>query len=329
MTAGQNLETATYSIGPVVSEVPAASAAPLSGGRPLPLLGILESVANDRYQITEALSLGPLSEVYKATDWRTEEPAPVALKVFHEPDAASARRVGRAIQAHLSLDGKPGIVSLHDVGVLEKHDRSYRYLAFPFAEGGTLADRLRQDPHNVDLVLGMASQILPALGAMHGEDIVHRDIKPDNILAGDEDTFELTDFGIVDLDRFRSMGGLTLTGERPPVDSAIEVPADRISGTLGFIAPEAFGRDRAIGPEVDVFAMGVVLFQGITGEMPFASSGELQEYYLSVTRESPVAPHTLNRMVPAVLEELTMESLRKDPHDRPRVDELAARLQTV
>jgi len=236
--------------------------------------------------------------------------------------------VGRAIQAHLSLDGKPGIVSLHDVGVLEKHDRSYRYLAFPFAEGGTLADLIKRDPHNVDLILGMASQILPALGSMHGEDIVHRDIKPENILASDEDIFELTDFDLVDLDRFRSMGGLTLQGERPPVDSAIEVPADRVSGTVGFIAPEAFGNDAPIGPEVDVFAMGVVLFQGITGRLPFASS-EIQEYYLSVTRESPVPPHILNSMVPAVLEELTMESLRKDPHDRPRVDELAARLQTV
>ncbi|HZL07637.1 MAG TPA: serine/threonine-protein kinase, partial [Candidatus Dormibacteraeota bacterium] len=315
--------------GPEVSEVSAVPAAPLSGGRLLPLFGIWESVANDRYQITEALSLGLQSEVYRATDWRAEGTASVALKVFHEPDAAAARRVGRAIQAHLSLDGQPGIVSVHDVGVLEKHDQSYRYLAFPFAEGGTLADRLKQDPHNVDLVLDMASQILPALGSMHDEDMVHRDIKPDNILAGDEDIFELTDFGIVDLDRFRSMGGLTLQGERPPVDSAIEVPADRISGTLGFIAPEAFSRDGHIGPEVDVFAMGVVLFQGMTGAMPFASSGELQEYYLSVTRESPVLPHTLNSMVPAVLEELTMESLRKDPHDRPRVDELAARLQTV
>jgi serine/threonine protein kinase len=329
MTADQNPETMAYSAGPVVTEVLAVPANPMVDGQFVPLFDVFESVADDRYQITQPMSLSRLSEVYRATDWRDKSVGAVALKVFHEPDAAASRRVGRELQAHLLLDGLPGIVSFRDAGVLEKDDQSYRYLATRFAEGGTLANHIEQDPNNVELVRSMASQILPALGLMHDQGVIHRDVKPDNILVDEGgNAFELTDFGIVDLDRFKDMGRAALHDGEAPVDSAIETPIDRISGTPGFIAPEAFDLDEPIGPEVDVFAMGVVLFQGMTGKLPFAS-GKIHEYRVAVTNESPVPIRSLNRRIPEALEELTMESLRKDPHDRPRIDELEARLQAV
>jgi len=329
MTADQNSETVAYSLRPAVTEVPAQ---PEAGSQLSPLFELYESVADGRYQITGQVALHPqgLSEVYRVTDWQDRGTDSVALKVFHEPDDAVSRRVSREVQAHILFDGQTGIAAFHDAGQLEKDGQNYRYLATRFAEGGTLADHIKRGSDDVELIQRMAAQILPALGVMHDRGIVHRDVKPENILVdGAGEVFELTDFGIIGRDESRDIGKIALTGEEMPGGSAIEVPADRIAGTVGFIAPESFVEDEPIGPKVDVFAMGVVFFKGMTGRFPFESSSKLHEYWVSVTNESPVPVQSLNRMVPAGLAELTMESLRKDPEDRPRVDELEARLQAV
>ena len=303
---------------------PVESALPVS----MPELALGTALADERFQVLEHVHANTYSSVYKAVDWDGE--GEVAVKIFHEPYERIKRRVDRELEAHLLLDGQPGIVATRSMGTLElaDEDQTRRYVATEFATRSTLSRVIREESWDLDMVLGMASKVIPALELMHEQGMVHRDVKPDNILAyKDADEWALNDFGLVE--RVAEVNpSSNLHGLGSIAICEAETVTFGVPGTPGFIAPESLKDNEAAGPEVDIFALGVTLFNAATGQMPF-SSGGFEEYAWAVTNESPVSVRDLQSSVPASFDQLTAECLRKDPRDRPTAEGLLSSLQAV
>jgi serine/threonine protein kinase len=319
MTGSQIAEAGPNPGGPAVIDAPVP-----------PLLNLLETYADNRYQVTDEISVRPDRpdrEVYRATDWRDMGVGQVALKVYKEPDLATRLRVDREIAAHQAVESQSGILALRGSGVLETDDGSYRYIATPYRPRGTLLDRIEEQPHDLDVALSMAAQILPGLVAVHRRGMVHLDVKPGNIVAGSQEgEWDLTDFGIVE--SFDDSGP-----ELPVINTAEE--STGVLGTVGYIAPEIMAGGHP-GPEADIFGLAVTVYRVVTGEMPYASTiykvapggiryaaPDINRYLDAVTNEAPVPISALNNSVPADLDKLIMAGLRRDPGDRPSADRFA------
>jgi serine/threonine-protein kinase len=234
--------------------------------------------------------------VYRARHLRLNRP--VALKMllagaYAEP--AERERLQREAQAVAAL-GHPNIVQVHDVGDVEGRP----YFTMELVEGGDLAEQIRGVPQPARQAAALVATLAEAIQAAHQSGIVHRDLKPGNILLTRDGTPKVTDFGLAR--RLEVGGGLTLTG----------VPV----GTPSYMAPEQVrGERRATGPATDVYALGAILYELLTGRPPFrAESGAatLQQ----VLTDEPVAPARLNPRVPRDLTTICLKCLSKEPQRR-------------
>src|SRR6059058_4305830 len=209
---------------------------------------------NGRYRLDAQIGSGGMSTVYRAFDSVLERR--VAVKLMHREIAADTdqlerfRREARAV-AQLS---HPHIVGVIDAG--EEDGRPY--IVFEYVEGETLKDRIRRLGRlPVDEAIAYAIEIARALGAAHARHIVHRDVKPQNVLIDEEGSAKVTDFGIA---RSLDEEGLTADG--------------RVLGTTDYVSPE-----QALGHPVtgqsDVYSLGIVLFEMLTGEVPFRGENQV------------------------------------------------------
>ena len=206
-----------------------------------------------RYRLDAQIGAGGMSTVYLAFDQTLERR--VAIKLMHREIASDSgqlerfRREARAV-AQLS---HPHIVGVIDAG----EDESRPYIVFEYVEGETLKDRIRRmDRLPMDEAIAYAIEIARALGSAHSHQIVHRDVKPQNVLIDAEGSAKVTDFGIA---RTLDQDGLTADG--------------RVLGTTDYVSPEqALGYD--VDGRTDIYSLGVVLFEMLTGEVPF--HGETQ-----------------------------------------------------
>ncbi|MBU8895902.1 protein kinase [Corallococcus sp. M34] len=247
-----------------------------------------------RYRLERELGRGGMATVYLATDLRLSRP--VAVKRMHSGgDGRRAERFRREAELVASLK-HPNVLEVHDYG---EDAAQGPYLVCEWVQGQhlrALAESLAPVP--VEAALVLAWELARALGAAHARDIVHRDVKPENVLVADGGPLKLADFGIAalaDQERLTSTGGIT--------------------GSLPYMAPERIDTG-AFSPASDVYAVGVILFELCAGTLPHAGQGTAQLVAAVMTKDAPsladVAPGT-----PAPVVELVARCLARDARERP------------
>ncbi len=252
-----------------------------------------------RYRLDAQIGAGGMSTVYRAFDANLERR--VAIKLLHREIAADSdqlerfRREARAV-AQLS---HPHIVGVIDAG----EDEGRPYIVFEYVEGKTLKERIRAIGRlPVDESLAYAIEIARALGCAHSHDIVHRDVKPQNVLIDEEGSAKVTDFGIA---RSLRDDGLTADG--------------RVLGTTDYVSPEqALGHD--VNGQSDIYSLGVVLYEMLTGDVPFHGENQIAVAMKHVREDLPdiqaLRPE-VSATLAAVLDRMTEKSLEHRYADIP------------
>ncbi|MFL5845568.1 MAG: protein kinase domain-containing protein [Solirubrobacteraceae bacterium] len=224
------------------------------------------TLLNDRYRLDAQVGTGGMSTVYKAFDTVLERC--VAIKLMHRPlaqDSDQLERFRREARAVAQLN-HPHIVGVIDAG----EDDGAPFIVFEFVEGETLKDRIRRNGRlAIPEAVAYAIEIARALGAAHAQGIVHRDVKPQNVLVDEEGTAKVTDFGIA---RTLDQEGLTADG--------------RVLGTTDYVSPE-----QALGHPVtgqsDLYSLGIVLWEMLTGDVPFRGENQVAVAMKHVREEIP------------------------------------------
>ncbi|MFO0847614.1 MAG: WD40 repeat domain-containing serine/threonine protein kinase [Gemmataceae bacterium] len=246
-----------------------------------------------RYRLAGRIGGGASAVVYRAVDTATRRV--VALKVFPAGPPSEDRYTRDA--GALQRLKHPHIVQLLDAGVAGGQP----FLALELVEGGTLADRLAAGHHFPPAeAAALARKLADAAHYAHTHGVVHRDIKPGNVLLGADGEPQLADFGLA---RGPAAGG-------PPTRSGPAV------GTPLYMAPEQVaGASRDVGPRTDVYALGAVLYEVLTGRPPFPAANPL-ELARRIADDRPAPPRALAPAVPPALEAVCLRCLEKDPADR-------------
>ena len=252
-----------------------------------------------RYRNPIRIGYGGMGEIFRAEDEVLERT--VAVKVLAERyarDDSLRSRFTREAQAAARLSAEPNTVTIFDVG--EWHDRPF--IVMEHLDGGSLEDRLREGPPSQDEALGWLDQAAAALDAAHRHGVVHRDVKPGNLLLDQDDSLRVADFGIASA---AGLASLTMTGT--------------VLGTAGYLSPEQAQGERAT-PASDRYALGVVAYELLTGRRPFESDSPTAEAAAHVNAEvPPVSPR---------LDPIFQRALAKDPRDRyETASELVAALR--
>ncbi|MER5524722.1 Stk1 family PASTA domain-containing Ser/Thr kinase [Streptomyces sp. NPDC002677] len=256
-----------------------------------PLVG---QVLDGRYRVDARIAVGGMATVYRALDVRLDRV--LALKVMHPALAADGSFVERFIREAKSVArlAHPNVVQVFDQGT----DGPYVYLAMEYVAGCTLRDVLRErGALQPRAALDILEPVLAALGAAHRAGFVHRDMKPENVLIGDDGRVKVADFGLV-----RSVGSVTNT-------------TGAVLGTVAYLAPEQV-ESGAADPRVDVYACGVVLYEMLTGEKPHDSDSPAVILYKHLHEDVP-APSAAVPGLAHELDELVAHGTARDPEVRP------------
>jgi WD40 repeat protein len=248
------------------------------------------------YEIQGVLGHGGMGIVYRAWDQRLKRP--VALKMIRgdaNPSPDQLRRFRAEAEAVARLQ-HANVVQIYEVG--EVHGRPY--LALEYVDGPSLARRLGGAPLPSRQAAAIAVTLARAVQAAHDQGVIHRDLKPANVLLTSKGMPKVTDFGLAKLLGVEE--GQTQSGA--------------IIGTPSYMAPEqALGKVREIGPAADVYALGAILYEMLTGRPPFRADTALNTVY-QVAVEDPLPPRRLQSKVPLDLETICLKSLQKDPRKR-------------
>jgi WD40 repeat protein len=264
------------------------------------------------YEILAEVGRGGMGVVYQARHRGLHRLA--ALKMILAGEFASpAQEMRFRLEAELAARVRhPNFIQVYEIGSYEGRP----FLALEWAEGGSLANRLDGKPWPPDEAAALIETLARAVHVAHGEGVVHRDLKPANVLLGisrepvasalatgswpSDAIPKITDFGLAQ----PTEGGRTLT------------QSGLLVGTPGYMAPEQAGGQRAlVGPATDIYALGVMLYQLLTGQLPFRGDSTL-EILRAVTSNEPARPRRLQPRLPRDLEAITLHCLEKEPRRR-------------
>jgi tRNA A-37 threonylcarbamoyl transferase component Bud32 len=263
------------------------------------------TLLNGRYRLDAQIGHGGMSTVYRAFDTVLERQ--VAIKLMHREiasDSDQLERFRREARAVAQLN-HPHVVGVIDAG----EDDGTPYIVFEYVEGETLKDRIRRHGRlPIGESVAYAIEIARALGAAHDHRIVHRDVKPQNVLIDEEGTAKVTDFGIA---RSLTEEGLTADG--------------RVLGTTDYVSPEqALGQD--VDPQSDLYSLGVVLFEMLTGDVPFHGENQVSVAMKHVREELPdvqLRRPEVSSALAAVVDRATAKDLeRRYSNDRELIADL-------
>jgi tetratricopeptide (TPR) repeat protein len=252
------------------------------------------------YEIAAELGRGGMGVVYKARHHRLKRF--VAVKMFQpgrQPTPRELARFRTEAEAIARLQ-HPNIVQIFEVG----QENGLPFLALELAEQGTLAQKLQGLPFTPRAAAELVETLARAIQHAHDNQIVHRDLKPANVLFAKDGVPKITDFGLAKV--------LETDADAPPEATR---PGEPI-GTPRYMAPEqAAGQPDQVGPATDVYALGTILYECLTGQVPFASSSPL-ETMVKIRRDEPPSPRRLQRSIPRDLETICLHCLQKQPERR-------------
>jgi eukaryotic-like serine/threonine-protein kinase len=265
------------------------------------------AIVDNRYRVLSRLGSGGMADVFLAEDQQLGRK--VALKLLHRrfaEDPGFVERFRREAQAAAGLQ-HPNVVGIYDRGAYED---TY-YIAMEYLPGRSLKQLIRQEaPLDPIRAIDITIQILKAARFAHRRGVIHRDLKPHNVIVDESDHAKVTDFGIARA----GASDMTETGS--------------IMGTAQYLSPEQ-AQGHAVSAGSDLYAIGVVLYEMLTGRVPFDAESAVT-IALKHVAESPTAPTAVNPRVPPELEQVVMWALNKNPADRPTdADQFIAALQAA
>ncbi|MEE1801552.1 Stk1 family PASTA domain-containing Ser/Thr kinase [Streptomyces sp. JV176] len=255
---------------------------------------IVGQVLDGRYRVDARIAVGGMATVYRAVDTRLDRV--LALKVMHPALAADVSFVERFIREAKSVArlAHPNVVAVFDQGA----EGAYVYLAMEYVAGCTLRDVVRQrGALRPRAALDILEPVLAALGAAHRAGFVHRDMKPENVLIGDDGRVKVADFGLV-----RGVGDVTNT-------------TGTVLGTVSYLAPEQIEHGTS-DTRVDVYACGVVLHEMLTGAKPHSGDTPAQVLYRHLNEDVPAPSAAVPGLAPE-LDRLVAAATARDPEERP------------
>lgn len=262
-----------------------------------------------RYEIQELIGVGGMATVYKAKDIKNNRT--VAIKILKDEFSQNSefiRRFKNESKA-IAVLSHPNIVKVYDVSFGDV----MQYIVMEFIDGITLKEYIEQQEKSIDwkMAVYFTSQILKAMQHAHEKGIVHRDVKPQNMMLLQDGTIKVTDFGIA---RFSNTETRTMT--------------DKAIGSVHYIAPEQAKGDRTDGKS-DVYSIGVMLYEMLTGQLPFQADSAVSVAIMQL-QSNPKPPREINPDIPKGLEEITLRAMRKEPVQRYQsAEEMLKDLQKV
>jgi eukaryotic-like serine/threonine-protein kinase len=249
----------------------------------------MDPVVAGRYRLVEQVATSLMSEVWRAHDLELDRP--VVLKLLGRD--ADPERFAREAQAAAGLS-HPNICLLYDYGETEGR----RFIVFELLAGGSLEDRLADGrPLPDGETARIARELAEALAYAHAQSVVHRDVKPTNVLFDEDGRAKLADFGVARI-----------------TDQPTLTEAGTVLGTAAYISPEQ-ATGEAVGPATDVYSFGVILYRMLTGRLPFESDSALELASMHATKEPPTVA-SRRADAPPELERLAMWTLAKRPEER-------------
>lgn len=252
-------------------------------------------VVNDRYQLLEMIGQGAMSRVYKALDRVLDRQ--VAVKLLREEYGSDENFVARFFREARAVAklSSPSIVDIYDYG---QHQDTY-FIVMPYIQGTNLKELIRYERAlPVDQAVTIASEVLVGLAAAHSQGIIHRDVKPQNILIrGSDGAAKLTDFGVA-----YALDGVQITTNGMAI------------GTAYYMAPEQASGGR-LGPYTDLYAVGVVLFEMLSGRLPFLADNQMQ-IMLQHVNDPPPTLRSIGVPVSPELDAIVQRALAKNPAQR-------------
>jgi len=259
--------------------------------------GITQKIINDRYKLLSKIGNGAMGYVYKAHDLKLDRE--VAIKVLKDSvadDQVLLARFEREARAAGRLSQHSNVVTIFDVG----ESNGQPFIVMELVSGGTLSTRMKPGPIPIAESLFITRQILEALAFAHANGIVHRDIKPSNILIADTGEVKLGDFGIASIYEGAGAQDLTLTSQ--------------VIGTPAYLSPERV-ESKPVTPSSDLFAVGVILYEMVTGERPFKGDSPIA-IMLAVRSGIFPSPEVVNPEIPEELARVIVRSLAHSPEAR-------------
>ena len=253
-----------------------------------------DRVLEGRYQLTGKLGAGGAAEVHRGWDLLLRRQ--VAVKVLHG-DEVDGRRFDNEVRTLAGLS-HPGLLSVYDVGTC--HGTSF--VVMQLVEGATLRDRILDGTFTPAQVRALGHQLADTLAHVHEQRVVHRDVKPSNVLLDDSDTAYLADFGLA-----RSLGSTRIT------------TTSQVVGTAAYLAPEQV-RGEEVGPPADVYALGLLLLECLTGYREY--QGNRVEAAVARLHRPPQIPQDVPAGLARLLARMTSLSARRRPTAAQVADEL-------
>ena len=257
------------------------------------------------YLITSKLGAGGMGEVFLAEDTRLERKAAIKFLPADLADDPERRQRFLSEAKAASALNHPHVCIVYDVG---ETDDGVPFIAMEFVEGQPLDEMVKQGPVEIFRVVEIAAQVADALDAAHARSIVHRDIKPANISLSDRGQVKVLDFGLAKRMHHDSPDKAQVTADM------LQTQTGQVIGTPSYMSPEqALGQ--AVDHRSDLFSLGVVMYELMTGQRPF-SGANLVETIHKIVQAQPPAIARLNYDVPAELERITLKCLQKSPGRR-------------
>jgi len=292
------------------SQLAKAAPAPAAEQRPLeapPLLERIQAkIVPDRigtYEILETLGRGAMGTVYKARDANLDRI--VALKILstnlggESQQSSLGPRFLREARAVARLQ-HPSIVQIYEIG----QEKGHPYLSLEFVGGGSLAKKLREEKQlSPRAAAELVAKLARGVHHAHEQGVLHRDLKPSNILLSPDGLPKIADFGLAKLEgQLKDDDGVSMTGV--------------VLGTPSYMAPEqAAGDTKRIGPGADIYSLGAILYELLTGRRPFEGT-TVMETFMKLATQAAEPPSRLNSFVPSSLDAICLKCLEKDPERR-------------
>ncbi len=261
------------------------------------------------YKILSQIGAGGMGEVFLAEDTLLKRQ--VAIKFLNHVSDKNSDHLSRFFQEARAASAlnHPNILTIHEIGDFEDTN----YIAAEFVKGKTLREHFKHDEISLNEILDIVIQLANALSAAHSAGIVHRDIKPENIMLREDGLVKVLDFGLAKLTQEKTKETDKEASTRPQVNTQ----AGMILGTVAYMSPEQ-ARGRAVDARTDVWSLGVVLYEMLTGKQPFRGETS-SDVIASILKTQPAPPTKFNAEIPAELNRIVLKTLQKDRDERYQV----------